>query len=48
MKNDFEFSMFTVERYTVIRFKLVYRKVHCEDDRMDHFIMYMCVLTLIV
>ena len=33
MENDFELSM-----YTLIRFKLVPKNVHCRNDKMDHFI----------
>ena len=34
-ENGFEFSVFIVSKYAFIRFKSVYKKVHCEIDRMD-------------
>ena len=43
IKNEEGLWIFSVHgwKYTFIRSKLVYKKVHCENDRLDQFIIYM-------
>ena len=49
-ENDLDCSMFTIESRQLLGswFKLVYKKVQFENDRMDHFVVSMIYLHILI